>query len=130
MSGERGLPEDPGIWLARARSSLHLAEMENPGIFYEDLCYQTQQAVEKAIKAIFISRNISYPYIHNINTLLTILEMQGFFIPEQIWIVSKLTVYATGTRYPGFEPVTQAEYHEALRYAREAIVWAEEMIGK
>lgn len=107
-----------------------LAGMEGPGILFEDLCYQAQQAAEKAVKTIFISRNIAYPYIHTINTLLTILEMEGVFIPERIWLLSKLTVYATGTRYPGFEPVTKQEYGEALRLAREAVAWAEEMIGE
>lgn len=130
MSGKGYSTEDPHEWLVHARSSLHLAGMEGPGILFEDLCYQAQQAAEKAVKTIFISRNIAYPYIHNINTLLTILEMEGVFIPERIWLLSKLTVYATGTRYPGFEPVTKQEYGEALRLAREAVAWAEEMIGE
>ena len=123
------IPEDPQEWIVRAKSSLRLAEMEAKGVLFEDLCYQAQQAAEKAIKTVFISRNIPYPYIHNINTLLTILEMEGLFIPERIWVLSKLTVYATGTRYPGFEPVTRPEYLEAVRYARDAVSWAEEMIG-
>lgn len=75
----------------------------------------------------FISNTILFPYIHNINTLLTILEMEGLGIPERIWVVSKLTVYATGTRYPGFEAISHSEYLEAIRYARDAVAWAEEI---
>ena len=129
MTGENRIPEDPGEWLARAKSSLCLAGMDVEGVLYEDLCYQAQQAAEKAIKAVFISRNIPYPYIHSINTLITILENGGMTIPERIWNTSTLSVYATGTRYPGFEPVTRDEYLEAVRFAGEAVSWAEEIIG-
>jgi len=38
-------------WLVRARSSLEIAKARNSDlIYYEDLCYQAQQAAEKAIK--------------------------------------------------------------------------------
>ena len=128
MTGENPIPEDPREWLARAKSSLRLAEMDVDGVLYEDLCYQAQQAAEKAIKAVFISHNIPYPYIHSINALLTILENGGVVIPERVWNTSTLSIYATDTRYPGFEPVTKDEYIEAINFAGEAVSWSEETI--
>ena len=51
---ERYAPEDPREWLNRARSHLVLASMQDEGVSLEDLCFNTQQAVEKAIKALLI----------------------------------------------------------------------------
>ncbi len=41
-------------WLKRARSNLERAKIGkvSPGILYEDLCFDAQQAVEKSLKAI------------------------------------------------------------------------------
>jgi len=42
--------EDYKIWIERAKSSLKIAQIEkNSDIYYEDLCFQAQQAVEKAL---------------------------------------------------------------------------------
>ena len=38
--------------------------------YLEDLCFGAQQAAEKAIKAVMISRNIDFPYVHNLALLL------------------------------------------------------------
>ncbi len=118
-----------GPGLPALRAACRLAEMDMDGVLYEDLCYQTQQAAEKTIKTVFISRNILYSCIHRINTLHTILEHGGVEISDRIWNTSTLSIYATGTRYPGFEPVTKDEYIEAIRSARDVVSWAEELIG-
>ncbi len=46
---ERYPPEDPREWLNRARSNLALASAQGEGVYLEDLCFNAQQAVEKAI---------------------------------------------------------------------------------
>jgi HEPN domain-containing protein len=74
---ERYAPEDPREWLNRARSNLVLARMQGEGVYLEDLCFNTQQAVEKAIKALLIQRHIQFPYVHDIAELLTVLEEAG-----------------------------------------------------
>ena len=51
-------PDDPNEWMNRARSSMNLAYARGDGILYEDLCFQAQQAAEKAIKAIFVDTRI------------------------------------------------------------------------
>ena len=47
---ERYPPEDPREWLNRAQSNLVLAGMQGDRIYLEDLCFNAQQAAEKAIK--------------------------------------------------------------------------------
>ena len=77
-------PNDPREWIRRARSSLGISRCREPDICHEDLCYQAQQAAEKAIKAVFISRALPFPYIHDLSDLLLRLEKSGLVIPDAI----------------------------------------------
>jgi HEPN domain-containing protein len=77
-------PDDPREWLNRARSNLVLAQTPGEGIYLEDLCFNLQQAVEKAIKALLIKHGVPFPYIHDIGELLILLEDVGQSVPEII----------------------------------------------
>ncbi len=46
---ERYPPSDCREWLNRARSNLALTRSEGTNIYLEDLCFNAQQAVEKAV---------------------------------------------------------------------------------
>ncbi|HXH09901.1 MAG TPA: HEPN domain-containing protein [Alphaproteobacteria bacterium] len=98
---ERFAPDDPREWLNRARSNLALAKSKVPGAYLEDLCFEAQQAAEKAIKAVMIRRNIEFPYVHDLARLLSLLEATGEAIPEAVRQAEELTRYALITRYPG-----------------------------
>jgi HEPN domain-containing protein len=74
---ERFAPDDPREWLNRAMSNLALAKSKIPGTYLEDLCFEAQQAAEKAIKAVMIRRNIEFPYVHDLARLLSMLEEAG-----------------------------------------------------
>ncbi|MDR3673800.1 MAG: HEPN domain-containing protein [Holophaga sp.] len=118
-------PNTSRAWMERAESSLALARMDGPGIRLEDLCYQTQQAAEKALKGVFLARRARFPFSHNLDLLLQGLEELGLEIPESVDNASRLTRYAVETRYPGFfEPVTPGEYQEALLMAEAVLAWA------
>jgi len=54
MRGIKRSPDNPAEWLHRARSSLALARQKTTDVLYEDLCYQAQQAAEKALKAVLV----------------------------------------------------------------------------
>ena len=81
---ERFPPDDPREWLNRARSNLAMAGNRVPGAYLEDLCFQAQQAAEKAVKAVMILRNIDFPYVHNLALLLSMLEENGEDVPDRI----------------------------------------------
>jgi HEPN domain-containing protein len=98
---ERFPPDDPREWLNRARSNLIRAKSKLPGVYLEDLCFDAQQAAEKAIKAIMIRRNVEFPYVHDLGRLLLLLEEAGEPIPEVVRKAEELTRYALVTRYPG-----------------------------
>ncbi|MBI3245901.1 MAG: HEPN domain-containing protein [Deltaproteobacteria bacterium] len=119
---ERFPPEDPREWLNRAQSNLVLASMQEERIYLEDLCFNAQQAAEKAIKALLIHRKVEFPYVHDIAELLTVAERSGQEIPPPIRQAERLTRFAVFTRYPGVAvAIRQEEHREALRVAGEVV---------
>ena len=52
------LATDPKEWLRRARSNLARARSRIPEACLEDLCFDSQQATEKAIKAVRIAETV------------------------------------------------------------------------
>ena len=132
MAPGRLPPDDPHEWLNRARSSLTKARegAAFPEIYLEDLCFDAQQAAEKAIKAVLLHLGERFPYVHDLALLLTRVEQTGRTAPEPVRAAAALTEYAVETRYPGaFEPVTQEEYEEAVELAEGVLLWAQDIIG-
>lgn len=128
-------PEPPALgtphdWLDRARSNLARARQPKAvEVFWEDLCFDAQQAVEKSLKAVLLSRDIPFPFVHNIAALLTLLEKGGIFLPEEIRAAADLTDYAVTARYPGTsEPVSEEEFRQALQTAEAVFLWAEKFV--
>ena len=126
---ERYAPDDPREWMNRARSNLLRARSRIPGAYLEDLCFDAQQAAEKAIKAVLIARVIDFPYVHDLGSLLALLEENGEAVPDAIRSALSLTTYATTTRYPNAgNPVEEREYREAIAIAEVVVRWAEERL--
>jgi HEPN domain-containing protein len=81
-------PDDPREWLSRARSNLIIAKTDMVGVDLEDRCFEAQQAAEKSIKAVFIARGIEFPFIHDLDELLRLLEAAGEQVPPEIFRAS------------------------------------------
>lgn len=130
MPPERFPPDDPREWLNRARSNLSRAKSRIPEVYLEDLCFDAQQAAEKAIKALLLKKGVAFPYVHDIAHLLTLVEQTAVHIPDPVRRAEDLTRYAVVTRYPGLtEPVSESHYRDALVSAEAVVRWAEEEIG-
>ena len=126
---ERYAPDDPREWMNRARSNLLRARNRIPDAYLEDLCFDAQPAAEKAIKTVMIARAIDFPYVHDLGSLMALLEENGETVPEAIRAALSLTTYATTTRYPNAgEPVEEREYREAIAIAEVVVLWAEERL--
>ncbi len=103
-------PDDPREWLNRAKSNPAKARSgsETPEVYLEDLCFDAQQAAEKAIKAILIYLDVRFPYVHDLAQLLTLVEQAGQNVSDATRQAAGLSDYAVETRYPGLsEPVTR-----------------------
>ena len=121
---ERYEPDDPREWVRRARSNMAQARNRIPDVDLEDLCFNAQQAAEKALKAVLIQQDIEFPYTHDIYVLLAVLRETGETIPEDVDAARSLTKYASTMRYPGYRLVTPQEYQEAVEIAEAVVHWA------
>ncbi len=130
MPPERFGPEDPREWLNRARSNLARARALTPGAYFEELCFDAQQAAEKAIKAVLIKRGVAFPYVHDVNRLLDLVAQTGEPVPESLRPAARLTRFAVVTRYPWTgDAVTEEEHQQAVVAAEAVVRWAEGAVG-
>ncbi len=130
MEDERSDLGSPKGWLRRAKSNLIRAKQpKHEEVFWEDLCFDAQLAVEKSLKALLLFHKIPFRFVHDIAELLTVLEQNGLSLPEQIRAAAELSDYAVEARYPGpMEPVTEDEYKEAVKIAEMVVSWVEGFI--
>ena len=113
-------------WLDRAKSNLNIAKPKKieQGIFYEDLCFNAQQCVEKSLKALCLFHEIKIPKTHNITFLLDVIEKNSIKIPKGIKKSSLLTDYSVETRYPGdYDEVDKKEYELVVKIAEIVYFW-------
>lgn len=123
-------PDDPREWLRRARSNLALAKARGPDVYLEDLCFEAQQAAEKAVKAVLIRRRQDVPRAHDLTRLISLLDDAGEDVPGEVREAAELTPYAVLGRYPGpLRPVSEEEYLRAVAVAETVVRWAEGRIG-
>jgi|RhiMetdeSRZDD1v2_1073273.scaffolds.fasta_scaffold218274_3 HEPN domain-containing protein len=121
-------PTDPQAWLLRAKGNLNLAEKGGrlKGVLLEDLCFNAQQAAEKALKAVCLAQGMDIPKTHSLIHLMDILESRGIEIPKNVRDADILTQYAVQSRYPSLiEEITKSEYKDALKLAANVVFWAE-----
>ncbi len=112
------------IWLQRARSNLAIAKTgKREDVLLEDLCFEAQQAAEKALKALLIYLGDTYPRTHAFTLLIACLEFHQE-VPDEIREVIELSDYAVQMRYPGdYYPVSDDEYARAVELAGRMLDW-------
>ena len=123
--------KDHDEWINRANSAYQYAiTLTNDEVFFEDKCYQAQQAAEKAIKGLLIYFGEDPEYTHDITKLLNVLE-KYVVVDDNIMKTSFLTQYAIITRYPGAQyEATEEMYLEAIELAKNCLEWVEKKINK
>lgn len=121
--------ETAAEWLRRAEGNMVRAKQPKPAnAFWEDYCFDAQQAADKALKGLCIARGIRFPFSHDLAELLAALDRGGVVIPDGMTDVAFLSDYATQTRYPGWgAPVTEQEYLEAVKAAQQVMTWAKKL---
>jgi HEPN domain-containing protein len=110
-----------------SESDLRLAHLAagDATIRREQVCFHAQQAVEKAVKAVLLARDINFPLTHDIETLIGLAEESGLAFPEDFKNAGTLTPYAAETRYPGsWMEISDEDVDEALRSAEKTVAWA------
>lgn len=117
--------------MRRARSNLSRCRGDRrlPDVLFEDLCFDAQQAAEKAIKAVLVLRGRRFPKTHDLAELLDLVAATGLEAPSEVLKAKRLTPYAVAGRYPGVsEDASEEDYREALEAAERVFAWAERLV--
>jgi len=95
----------------------------------EDLCFNFQQSVEKALKAVLIKYEIKIPRTHSISELISLLKLIPIDIPTEIEKnAPSLNIYAVETRYPdNYFLINKEDYEEALLITQNVYDWAKNL---
>jgi HEPN domain-containing protein len=120
------MASDFKFWLDRAKSSLAISKHKSDDdVYFEDLCFQAQQAVEKALKGLLIFYSVEPEKTHNLVSLIKVLSKYTD-IPEEINEAVILNDFAVQTRYPGdYTPIDEEEYKNAVTVAEKCVQWVE-----
>jgi HEPN domain-containing protein len=122
-------PDLPRSLLGLARDDEFAARSLLPvaGIADAILGFHSQQAVEKALKAALASRDIQFPYTHDLDGLIELCRSNGFDVPATLDGVECLAPYGVHMRY-GTSRASKLDRDQALRWAASAIAWAQDAI--
>ncbi len=111
-------------WLIKAGRDLRSAsnDLKDRPPITDTVCYHSQQAVEKCLKAILAAHNQSIPRIHFLPRLL---EEAARFLPGLLKFhtdAKSLAEYATSTRYPDdWREIPLSEATDAFKVANEIV---------
>ncbi len=100
-----------------------------PGVTDAGVGMLTQQAVEKAIKAVLSARQTKFPFTHDLKQLKEFAKESGIDLPTALNGVERLTPFARDERY-GSEIPLSLDRDQALRWAAAAIAWAQGIVGQ
>jgi HEPN domain-containing protein len=96
----------------------------------EILAFHSQQAAEKALKAVLVLQQIDFPRTHDLGLLLEMCSAAGCTETETLQPATGLTRYAVATRYPGdHERLSRDDAHVAGELAAGVLAWAEARIA-
>ena len=122
-ASDAGLPH---WWLEHARRDLALAKLahESELDFAEPICFHAQQAAEKAVKAVLLDRNVDFPNTHDLGKLVEEVTGRGLALTPNVGRAEELTRYASETRYPHSQEITDENISDALLIAEATVEWA------
>lgn len=116
-------------WLVLAKTDLGVAEHLDRTYYpkpLEIICYHCQQAAEKAIKALIVSKGAQggMPKLHDLSFLLD--QMKNLVqIPEAYYdYADELTPYGVAVRYPSELLLEERHATSALAHADALLRWA------
>ncbi len=110
-------------WLQYARQDLETADkmVKEGGFVYRHVCFWSQQAAEKALKAIFVYLQIDYPWRHDLDALRNQLP-NDWPVKGEYSDLARLTEWAVEARYPGdWEEATLQDAQTACDLARAIV---------
>ncbi|WP_202320526.1 HEPN domain-containing protein [Archaeoglobus neptunius] len=113
------------LWFRFAERDLRSAKKNYEIGEYHVSAFLSQQAVEKALKALHIKRSGEFPRIHDLTRLARMIDA-----PEEIIkLCAEITPAYTATRYPDVaEDFSESEVSELIEKAEKVVEWVRQLI--
>jgi HEPN domain-containing protein len=124
-------PEGEGQrWLDQARNDLAFARYARDGGYHHQACFVSQQAAEKALKALLYHRGVRRVIGHSVAQLAASdAELVPFF--DGLWEgLKELDLFYIPTRYPNGLPGGAPYQAFTERQANRAIATAEDLLSR
>lgn len=115
-------------WLVFAWEDLRVAERIMEDEIFNQVCFHSQQCVEKTLKGALISRDISPPRSHSITDLLSLFPSD--WLADWRDDLTALDDYYIPTRYPDALPGSLPEGMPGHTEAKEALELAKAVYGQ
>jgi HEPN domain-containing protein len=114
-----GTEEAQEMLLVAQKDLKALKGMIDSDIFVDEIFgFHAQQAVEKSLKAWISALGGVYPFVHDLSTLITVLEKLGSDVSD-LWDFTELNVFAVQFRYVDVlsseEPLDRPEMIEGVQ---------------
>ena len=109
-------------WLLKAEEDFNAAVslLTYGNTFLNTVCFHSQQASEKYLKAFLTYHQIEFPKTHDIDKLLDLISSKNSKLAESLRETIILTNYGVDLRYPGdFPEVTLNDAQEAIKMAEK-----------
>ena len=102
------------VWLKQAKYDLSDAELCTQNAFYEWGCYQSEQCVEKYLKAVLVRSGYRPPKIHKISILLGICNKVDRDFAQTQFLFRNIESFTFISRYPFLVPGENNSPHEYI----------------
>jgi HEPN domain-containing protein len=109
-------------WMLKAEEDLDAARSLLPhgDTFLATVCFHSQQAAEKYLKAFLIRHQVEFPKTHDISALLDLIHPIDASLSASLRDTVVLTDYGVGVRYPSDSPsVTIRDAQKAVELAEK-----------
>lgn len=108
-------------WFRKAEEDLKVAELIfKDGVWFGQVCFHSQQAVEKYLKGLLTLKNIKFPKTHSLLELMDLCLKVDRIFKQFEDKFRMLDAYYIGTRYPMPEgKYFREDAEKALKFATE-----------
>jgi HEPN domain-containing protein len=128
-----------GEWMRFAQRDYDIAvhDMSFMPMPVEIICYHCQPAAEKAVKAVLVDNEIGFPFTHSVEDLLKLCPdvpaVSGIVHTDKnnyYAAATRLTKYATISRYPNEKEITESDMRGALADAKMIVESMKGLLNK
>lgn len=122
--------EQAQLLLRKAKQDAAAVEhfVDEPDIVDEIAGFHTQQACEKAVKAVLAANGVEYRRTHNLRELLSLVTGSDIDVPEAVTEVVEWTPFAAFFRYEDWEASEPMDRSKAVMAVESTIRWAESIV--